>query len=189
MTDYTSGPVDSNDVKLLTPVYYGSENVLLSRAAYGKKHKSYGAPSTTGNGYFIHPVKAYCISATSSHKEEAWKIIKNLLDAKPDYFGSQFRVNKELFMQDLENMYDRANADYPGSVTMGGVTYTLSMSKEDISLIEQMMSGAQPVSNLDGPVYDIMTEELPAYFAGEKSLDDVIGIMQKRVNLYLEEKK
>ncbi len=186
---YASGLVDSNDVKLLTPVYYGSENVLLSRAAYGKMHKSYGAPSTTGNGYFIHPVKAYCINANSTHKEEAWKIIKNLLDAKPDWFGTQFRVNKELFMHDLENMYDQANADYPGSVTMGGVTYTLSMSKEDISLIEQMMSGAQPVNNLDGPVYDIMTEELPAYFAGEKSLDDVIGIMQKRVNLYLEESR
>lgn len=186
---YGYGPVDPNDVKLLTPVYYGSENVLISRAAYGKKHRSYGAPSTSGNGYFVHPVNAYCINANSTHKEEAWEIIKTFLDAKPDYFGLQFRVNKEMFMLDLENLYDRANAKYASGVTMGGVTYTLSMTKDDISAIEKMMAGAEPITNLDEPVYDIITEELPAYFAGEKSLDDIIKIIQKRVDIYLEEKK
>ena len=35
----------------------------------------------------------------------------------------------------------------------------------------------------------IMNEEMPAYFEGQKSLDDVIGIIENRVNLMLKERE
>ena len=33
----------------------------------------------------------------------------------------------------------------------------------------------------------IMCEEMPAYFAGDKTLDEVIGIIENRINLLIRE--
>ena len=41
----------------------------------------------------------------------------------------------------------------------------------------------------DGVIEDILREEMLAYFNLQKKLDDVIKIIQKRVNFYLEENR
>lgn len=38
------------------------------------------------------------------------------------------------------------------------------------------------------PISDIFTEELPAFYAGDKSAEEVADIIQSRVQLYLDEK-
>jgi len=43
-------------------------------------------------------------------------------------------------------------------------------------------------SGANKPLLDIIEEEAGVYFRGEKELDDVVGIMQSRVQIYLEER-
>ncbi len=65
----------------------------------------------------------------------------------------------------------------------------IKMDREDVNLLIEIIEEAVYLPRLDDFVYDIVKEESAFYFAGEKSLDEVIKIIQKRVNLYLEEKK
>ena len=53
--------------------------------------------------------------------------------------------------------------------------------------IEQI-SDAVIVPDIDSEVMVIMNEEMPAYFEGQKSLDEVRAIIENRVNLMLAER-
>ncbi|MBO4679347.1 MAG: hypothetical protein J5626_06725, partial [Lachnospiraceae bacterium] len=59
----------------------------------------------------------------------------------------------------------------------------------DCDTIRGMLENATLGHSLDNQVYAIVYEEIPAYFAGEKSLDETIKIIQKRVDLYVEENR
>lgn len=41
----------------------------------------------------------------------------------------------------------------------------------------------------DSAIYAIIDEEAQAYFAGSRSLDDTVTIIQNRVQLYIDEKR
>ena len=69
------------------------------------------------------------------------------------------------------------------------VLYEIKATDEDAALLRDMIENAEVAKTLDGPVMDIIAGEMPAYFAGEKSLDETIKIIQKRVNLYVEENR
>ena len=167
--------------------YYSAEGYLLERARYGKNFKTYGAPSYSGNGYYISMGTSYSISSQSSHKEEAWEIIKWILDADPKMMNYEFRANRAVFESSLDDIKDACKSGY--SVIVDDEEYTLFMNESDYEILEQMVSGASPTVSLPPVIDEIMEEELSSYFSGQKSLDEVINIIEKRVDLYLEEKK
>jgi hypothetical protein len=51
------------------------------------------------------------------------------------------------------------------------------------------ISDAVLFPDIDSSVIVIVEEELPAYFEGHKSMDDVIAIIENRLNLMLNERK
>ena len=128
----------------------------------------------------------YSLSALSTHKEEAWELIKSLLKAIPDY-SSGFRAYKEAFKADIETM--RARGKNGMTVYMGDRKYVLYMEDVDDAILEEMVNGATVTKSMDAMVWDIVYEEIQPYFAKQKSLDDVIKVMQSRVNLYVEENR
>ncbi len=166
--------------------YYGSEAFLMTRSEIGKNVKFYGGPSPEGNGYFLDPSVEYSISSLSTHKEEAWELIKYLLRTIPDYsYG--FRASKEAFKEDMEKMRIRTKNGM--NITMGDRKYVLFMNEDDDVFLEDIIKNATPSKRLDNTVRNIVFEEIQPYFAKQKSLDDVIKVMQSRVNLYLAEKE
>ena len=58
-----------------------------------------------------------------------------------------------------------------------------------MKVIDNMIEGATFACEMDDTIREIIADETESYFHKEKSLDDVINVIQKRVNLYLEEKK
>lgn len=165
--------------------YYSIDSYLMGHAA-GKNVKSYGGPSIYGNGYVLRASDGYSLSSLSTHKEEAWELIKCLLKAIPDY-SSGFRAYKEAFKADIETM--RARGKSGMTVYMGDRKYVLYMEEGDGEILEEMVKNATVTKSIDGMVWNIIYEEIQPYFAKEKSLDDVIKVMQSRVNLYVEENR
>ena len=49
------------------------------------------------------------------------------------------------------------------------------------------VSDAIVVPDINPTVMMIMCEEMPAYFAGDKTLDEVIGVIENRINLLMRE--
>ena len=54
----------------------------------------------------------------------------------------------------------------------------------------ELMNNARPVSyNMNDEVSKIINEEAEGYFKGQKSVDEVAGIIQNRVKIYVGETK
>lgn len=56
-------------------------------------------------------------------------------------------------------------------------------------MVLDLIEKARPVSNDggDSQIQNIIIEEAAAYFQGQKSVDEVVGIIQSRINIYVSE--
>ena len=99
----------------------------------------------------------------------------------------EFRANRAVFESSLDDIKNACKSGY--SIIVDDEEYTIFMNESDYEILEQMVSGASPTVSLPPVIDEIMEEELSSYFSGQKSLDEVINIIEKRVDLYLEEKK
>ena len=59
----------------------------------------------------------------------------------------------------------------------------------NIRTLESIILSCSGMHTEDQAVNLILIEEMPAYFTGQKSLDDVIKIVQDRVQKVLDERK
>ena len=81
----------------------------------------------------------------------------------------------------------QASAD--GSVEMGenSEVNVYAMTQEQADEILGLINATTAVYGYDESIMNIITDEAAPYFAGEKSLDDTVNMIQSRVNLYVAE--
>lgn len=72
---------------------------------------------------------------------------------------------------------------------IGTTEYKLGdITDADIQEFKDYINGITNVStNSDSAILDIVMEEAAAFFAGDKTEDEVAGLIQNRVNIYLSE--
>ena len=85
-------------------------------------------------------------------------------------------------IQGRENPYFEIDAH--GRVPLDGKKDGTSYLDEYLELMEGGIS-----ESIQYEIQDIVTEEVKPFFAGEKSEQEVAGIIQNRVRLFLEEQK
>ena len=61
------------------------------------------------------------------------------------------------------------------------------LSMESIQKIRKLLQSAEPQTHRTDEISDIILEETPAYFSGGKPAEEVCGILQSRIQLYLDE--
>ena len=61
------------------------------------------------------------------------------------------------------------------------------MTQEQADEILGLINATTAVYGYDESIMGIITDEAAPYFAGEKSLDDTVNMIQSRVNLYVAE--
>ena len=167
----------------------GPQVYIQDRIWFGKNFKTYEIMTLEGGGYTLHPSTTFGISATSLHKDDAWELIKAIIDYKPTHMYTGFKANKECFEYSMEQLYEATHLSGGYALHTDYGVYRMTMEKEDFDTLRSMVEKATVAKTPDSMILRIIGEEMPAYFAGEKTLDDVIKIMQKRVDLYLEEGK
>ena len=62
------------------------------------------------------------------------------------------------------------------------------MTEEDLKTLRILLEGLEPLPDDNLPLYRIAYAEARTYFSGEKSLDEVIDVIQNRATLYMNEK-
>ena len=62
-----------------------------------------------------------------------------------------------------------------------------AMTQEQADEILGLINATTAVYGYDESIMGIITDEAAPYFAGEKSLDDTVNMIQSRVNLYVAE--
>ncbi|MCM1065181.1 MAG: extracellular solute-binding protein, partial [Eubacterium sp.] len=141
-----------------------------------------GYPTRDGElCYLMNPLMQFSIYSNSPNKEGAWAFMEFLLsEEEQSWYGSDlggFPVRKDAFEAYLERPYH--------------AVYNMAddhTSEETIRMLRDMMEHlrmSQIVRN--GEISGIVAEETQAYFAGDKTVEQCVEIIQNRVQLYLDE--
>lgn len=135
------------------------------------------------------------ISASSKNQDAAWEFIKTMLtdDAQASYYEIPVTVSafekhmaeameKPYYMEDGEKVY------YDDYTWIGETEYVLEpLTQEQVDDFKNMVNNAVYAGNFDEEIYNIINEESAAFFAGDKSAEEVASLIQNRAKIYLGE--
>lgn len=80
------------------------------------------------------------------------------------------------------------------STTVGGPygfpgTNYRKATQEEIARFDELVNDTRAISLYDQALYNIVYEAAGPYFAGHKTMEETIALVENRVNLYLNEQK
>jgi len=207
--------LQEDDVILTQAYIYDYERLQFILKFFGDEEVTFvGYPCEDGsNGCMLNLSKCFAISAGSAYKQEAWEFIENLIRQKSEKKSFDgFSTLKNLFdeeaqeklnekyvtNEDGELILDKEgnpileNRDSSYSISgEDGVEWTVKidrLTQQQVDIIRDLAKNAtREELHSEDKITQIVLEESGAYFSGDKSLDEVISIIQNRVNLYLKE--
>ncbi len=122
-----------------------------------------GIPSPDERGPYMKLVSCAAITACSSCQDGAWELVRTMLDEDVQ--------TQDLYFPVCRSAFEKTDMD---------------QSIED-SYLRAIESCSRYWIN-DYTAISIINEEMPAYFYGQKSLDDVIAIINNRISLLQDER-
>lgn len=178
----------------------GAENVSIPRCVqfmdtyFGGRGSFIGFPVEDGSvgSSFFPGGQRLAISSTCKNKEAAWKFVRQLLLPKESQqtIGSLFSlpVNRADYnrlvrysrSKDISMMFYRFGKNAP-PIEIHPVT------DEELERYEDFINSIDKIELCDETIYGIVKEVSEAYFAGDKSLDEAVQMIQNRVTLYVNE--
>ena len=141
----------------------------------------------------------WAISSTSKNKEAAWEFIsrfyrisyqEEIKEGLPVNKSAFEKMCKEAMQTEYEEKkgesvpVEKARVSFEGEQSIP--IYRISQAQADS--LKKVVGGAAVFSGYDSGLHTILLEESEAYFAGDKTLDETVEIMQKRAVLYMNEK-
>ncbi|MCJ8013697.1 hypothetical protein MUG84_18385 [Paenibacillus sp. KQZ6P-2] len=163
---------------------------LVSSKEYGENMKFYMKPhaqDTTAGGYF-RPYKSISMNSNSKVKAEAWDFIKFMMSGEietpPTKAG--FPINKKAFAKKIQQLKDEGTVKAYEEGPLHGMAIKVDQAKLD--QLESLVEGAiHQVEYKSAKVQEMIVKESKAFFAGQKSADDVARLIQNKVTTYLNE--
>lgn len=176
------------------------EDFKETLAAFSEDVIFIGYPCSDRNGNYVSFTSRLGISSKSDHKEEAWEFLRYFM-TKEHQGGvmsmAHLPTRKDCF--DLWMEAQTAEKDYMNEMgrkiivnrytaDIDGVPYEVApLAKEQAEQYVDMVNRAVKPVEWDSHIMEIVLEEAGAYFAGDKNIDDVVDVMQKRVKIYVSE--
>lgn len=159
-----------------------------------------GMPSPDGTGMAAAPMLTMAISAFSNSKEEAWDFIRRMFDedAQFEYTTSYTsiplnrrafdRVNETILKESQENYENTLELiqEYGWYMEMGDLPTLITT--EHIEGFRELVENVSTIQSTDPAVLDIINEEAAAFFADQKSLDEVCRNIQNRTTTIVNER-
>lgn len=151
---------------------------------YGREYLIYGFPTSDGQVYQVSSSDSCAIYAGSEYKEGAWEFLESLLKEENQKYHPLMQAGIPIRRSVLENMKEEEWKD----VTCKVGDEILTMSEAEFEIIEDVVyNGTFVPRSINSDIWNIIEEETAAYFAGDKSAEDVAHIIQSRIGLLLAE--
>ncbi len=182
--------LEERQFEILEPLIYKStRDVSFHKDGYNIRNIGY--PTFSGIPIYLlgfSPVMS--VMAGSDNPEGAYEFIEFIMTK------SQLYGNEEGKMLTLNSLCNKGF--FTGSVPVGNGNATLGMvinnelmdcviSEENYNVLKEMSLNSLYLNKTYRDIMDIIIEETALYFNDDKSLDEVIPIIQSRVRIMLEE--
>lgn len=168
-----------------------------------------GYPTVDGSsGNRINGENCYGITTKCSDPDGAWEFIESMLqyEPQPEWGGMRnFPIRRDMLEETFESamkengMYDEngeimldENGDpmIRPKTTWGYDDWQAEIyaaTPEQVQVVKDLIDNASAATNNDQTILDIINEEAAAYFEGQKSAQEVAGVIQSRIQTYVSE--
>lgn len=165
---------------------------------FGEKISYIGFPTDSGKGSVLLANNQYVLSAKSENLEGAWEFIRYYLsDEYQKELNYELSVNKAIFKENANKAMEKPyyineetgeKVEYEDTFYINGQEITLpTMTQEQVNEFVSFVESVDKRAYYNDEVQNIINEEAAAFFEGQKSAADVAGIIQSRVQIYVNE--
>lgn len=158
-----------------------------------------GLPSPDGCGPYLETSYSIAVSSKTKAKDKCIGIVKSMLSDERQIDEANCSggspVTESAFDIWAQDVLARANKriDEYRKEYVAGHGYNPDMRTEDIDPVviqnyKDVVNSCAYIPSIDSAVSIIIMEEMPAYYTGQKSFDDVIKIINNRVTTYINER-
>lgn len=177
------------------------------QAVFGGQATPIGFPTSegVGNGVYLNSDGSYAISARSAHADVAWQLIRQFFteDFQTQYtYG--FKTNRDAFNKDLEQQMtpnymmnpdgsyvldeNGDKIEYTNTWYMGGTEVQIgALKQEEADQILALIESLDRVMSEDSELIQMVIDDSEAFFAGQKSAEEVGKLLQSKLTIYLSE--
>ena len=137
------------------------------------------------------------ISAQAYDVDACAEFVKMLLsDEVQEELGKSgsFTLNREVFEEVGHEAVDYFNENpidgmyYGNGYGMDIPQNRVKFTYEQVEDLERTIESCSKMNTQDASINVVLVEEMPAYFAGQKTLEEVISIMEDRIQTFLDER-
>jgi hypothetical protein len=190
----------ANDKILLSTMYLYNYNQIHEQKYYdfgGADLTLIGFPTASKKGAGIVANMELALYSKATYPDGAWAFIKYVLGE--EYQSSkkyEWPVRKSAFAklkeaaQKPDTYLDENGKEQvvEETVTLNGKEVKIGkVTDEEVAKVDELLNSVSQVMRYDTKVEEIITEESGAYFADQKSADEVARLIQNRVQTYLSE--
>jgi len=159
-----------------------------------------GFPTVDGStGHALNANELYAISAKSGHKEGAWAFIESYLTREENgrYWYGFPTIQRKLDAMIADATKVETYIDENGNEAVSSGTSSISYqdgwrytyhttTQEEVDIVLALLKEAKPVSyNYGSEIINIINEEAEPYYKGQKSIDEVVKVIQSRIDIYV----
>ena len=162
-------------------IYY---DMIYGSASY-RTWDVYGIPSFDGRGPQLTDFNTIAITACTTDDDAAWALIKCMLseDVQVGQMTSN-PININAFERYAAEAIEAAN-----DVRLRQDSNARLLDQSDIDRYKAMLLKAESPSFVDTEIITVINEELQYYYNGDKTIDEVISVIENRCKLILEERE
>lgn len=196
------------DKVLLEQVYLsGLEELQMYPAMFNEDVNFIGYPTTDGStGCILNSEGGLAITSKAADKDGAWEFLEFYLTQESEMYAYGFPsskkamqelIDKELTVEYVKDENGELLLDEDGNPipedNHGGVgfddwEYTYhNCTQEEIDQVQAVIAQAKAAATVDEQIMTMINEEAAPYFQKQKSVDEVVNVIQSRVQLYLNE--
>lgn len=171
--------------------------------AFGEEVTFVGFPTDSGKGSIIRPGEmTYALSAKSKNLDGAWSFVRYYLTQEYQDTVQEQEYNLPVLRSSFEDSVKAAmekpyyldedgnKVEYDDTYYINGEEIVLPpLTQEQVDQIVSFVESVDKCAYYNEAITNIINEEAGAYFSGQKSAKDVAGIIQSRVQVYVNENR
>lgn len=168
-------------------------------AYFGEEITPVGFPTENGIGSSFGADINLAISTQTKNKQAAWEFVKSFLSEE---YQEKRTYNFPVRLSSLEKLEADAQkkpyyTDEKGNKVEYDMTYWLGnmeikadpLTKEETGRVVEFIKSVNRVANYNEELMKIVQEEAAGFLEGQKSAQEVAGVIQSRVRIYINENR
>lgn len=191
---------------------YSVEDLMYNDFAryFGGNVTFIGYPTLNGVGNMIgFSESGMAMSAKTPYKDAIWQFMRTFFTEEYQKNGWSLPSNRNVFEEKLKQACTvQYMKDADGNILLDEdgekipiVRYSVwdevekknvmvyAVSEEMANTLRELVSTTTKVSNYNSSIFDIVNEQVQAYFEGQRSAEDVAKLIQSKANIYVNEQR